>query len=181
MGQDKARVPRLLGIDPGTVRTGWGVIESASGGLFYIGHGTITCSPYEAQGNRLSRIYHGIQDVLSEYNPEGISLEKLFFARNAQSALKLGQVRGVALLAAAERSFPVCEYSSAEIKQAVVGYGQATKNQVQKMVSQLLGLSGEVGEDAADALAAAICHAHQQGYQALLAGALPGPSRQIRR
>ncbi|MGH7831209.1 MAG: crossover junction endodeoxyribonuclease RuvC, partial [Candidatus Binatia bacterium] len=152
---------RIVGIDPGTVRTGWGVVDVLNGSPHHVAHGTIASSGTDGQARRLSRIYRGLMEILSKYEPEGISVEKVFFARNAQSALKLGQARGIALLAAAERDIAIHEYTSAEIKLAVVGYGQATKDQVQKMVSALLRLSSPMAVDAADALAAALCHLHQ--------------------
>lgn len=172
---------RILGIDPGTVHTGWGIVERAGESLVHLGHGTIGFSSREGQGNRLSRIYRGLRDILSQYEPQGISLEKVFFARNAQSALKLGEVRGVALLAAAESSVSIHEYTSAEIKLAVVGYGQATKEQVQKMVGSLLSFSGRIPGDAADALAAAICYLHQSSFHARVMGALAAGGREARR
>ncbi|MFQ5542242.1 MAG: crossover junction endodeoxyribonuclease RuvC [Candidatus Binatia bacterium] len=172
---------RILGVDPGTVRTGWGVIEMSGGSLLYLAHGTIESPKTQGQGNRLSCIYNGLQEALSRYQPQGISLEKVFFARNAQSALKLGQARGVALLAGAERDITVHEYSSTEIKRAVVGYGHASKVQVQKMVGSLLNLSSRISPDAADALAAAICHLHQGSYQARVLEALPSSGQERRR
>lgn len=164
---------RILGIDPGTVSTGWGVVEMAEGKLRHLAHGIIGSSGGAGQGSRLSRIYRGLQEVLQRYHPDGVSLEKVFFARNAQSALKLGQARGVALLVAAEIDLPIHEYTSAEIKLAVVGYGRASKEQVQKMVTSLLYLSGRLSPDAADALAAAICYLHQRSFHARVIGALP--------
>ncbi len=172
---------RIMGIDPGTVVTGWGVVESAGSSLVHLAHGTIGTSGTQGQGARLSRIYRGIREILERYEPDGVSLEKVFFARNAQSALKLGQARGVAFLAAAEQSVIVHEYTSAEIKVAVVGYGQATKEQVQKMVASLLDLPGKIAGDAADALAAAICHLHQQTFRARVLGALPEGVRSMSR
>lgn len=172
---------RILGIDPGTVHTGWGVVERVGESLVHLAHGTIGSSGREGQGDRLSRIYRALRDVLSRYEPQGISLEKVFFARNAQSALKLGEVRGIALLAAVESSISIHEYTSAEIKLAVVGYGQATKEQVQKMVASLLSLSGRIPGDPADALAAAICHLHQSTFHARVMGALAAGGRQARR
>ena len=172
---------RILGVDPGTVRTGWGVIEVSGSSLLYLAHGTIEPPKTQGQGSRLSCIYHGLQEVLSRYQPQGISLEKVFFARNAQSALKLGQARGVALLAGAENDITVHEYSSTEIKMAVVGYGHASKVQVQKMVGSLLHLSSLISSDAADALAAAICHLHQRSYQARVLEALPSSGQEGRR
>jgi crossover junction endodeoxyribonuclease RuvC len=114
------------------------------------------------------------------YHPDRISLEKVFFARNAESALKLGQARGVALLAAAESQLEVYEYSSNEIKSAVVGYGHATKEQVQKMVASLLDISEKIAADAADALAAAVCHIHREAFQARILEAAPEWSAALR-
>jgi crossover junction endodeoxyribonuclease RuvC len=161
--------------------TGWGVVELVKGRPRHLAHGTIASPASDSQQSRLSRIYRGLQEIFSTYGPEGVSLEKVFFARNAQSALKLGQARGVALLAAAENNLPVYEYASAEIKLAAVGYGQATKEQVQKMVASLLELSATVPQDAADALAAAICHLHQQPFHARVLAALPQAKPAARR
>ncbi|MCH8055830.1 MAG: crossover junction endodeoxyribonuclease RuvC [Deltaproteobacteria bacterium] len=172
---------RVLGIDPGTVVTGWGVVAMEGSSLLHLAHGTIVSSRSCGQGSRLSRIYRGLQEVIKRYEPEGISLEKVFFARNAQSTLKLGQARGVALLAAAENNVAIHEYASAEVKLAVVGYGQATKEQVQKMVASLLHLSGRLPNDAADALAAAICQLHQGAFHARVMGALSGLGQEVHR
>ncbi|MFQ5683739.1 MAG: crossover junction endodeoxyribonuclease RuvC [Candidatus Binatia bacterium] len=170
---------RVLGIDPGTVHTGWGVIEMVGGSLLHLAHGTISSSGSEEQARRLKRIYHGLQEVLKLYEPQEISLEKVFLARNAQSALKLGQARGIALLAAAENDMTIQEYASAEIKLAVVGYGQATKEQVQQMVGSLLGLSERISRDAADALAAAICNLHQQTFHARVVRSLSATRQEV--
>lgn len=172
---------RILGIDPGTVSTGWGVVEAVGGRLCHLAHGTIGALGGSGHGRRLSRIYRGLQDIVRRYEPQGVSLEKVFFARNAESALKLGQARGIALLAAAENELAIHEYSSAEIKVAVVGYGRASKEQVQKMVASLLHITGRVPADAADALAAAICHLHQRHFHARVVGALPIAGREMRR
>ena len=183
-----------MGIDPGTVVTGWGVVEMAGGSLLHLGHGTIKAESGRRKAERgnssfilrpsyfsLCRIYRGLQEVLRRHQPQGISLEKVFFARNPQSALKLGQARGVALLAAAENNIAIHEFTSAEIKLAVVGYGQATKEQVQKMVASLLHLTESVPGDAADALAAAICYLHQHDFHARVMGALPSSGRGLGR
>jgi crossover junction endodeoxyribonuclease RuvC len=164
---------RILGIDPGSLVTGWGIVESVGNSLSHVACGTIATAGAQAQGTRLSLIYRGIQQIIVRYHPDGISLEKVFFARNPQSALKLGQARGVALLAAAESQLDVYEYSSNEIKSAVVGYGHATKEQVQKMVASLLHVSEKMAVDAADALAAAVCHVHRQAFQARILEAAP--------
>ena len=172
---------RILGIDPGTVATGWGVVEMVGGSLLHLDHGTIGSSSGLGQGSRLKRIYHGLQEILARYEPQGVSLEKVFFARNAASALKLGQARGVALLAAAERGIALHEYATAEIKLAVVGFGQASKEQVQKMVASLLRLPEPIPADAADALAAAICYLHQRAFHARVKGAIPIDGQAARR
>ena len=164
---------RILGIDPGTVVTGWGIVATVGSSLSHVACGTIATVGSRGQGERLSRIYRGMQQIITRYHPNGVSLEKVFFARNAQSALKLGQARGVALLAATENQLDVYEYSSNEIKLAVVGYGHATKDQVQKMVASLLHVSEKMAADAADALAAAVCHVHRQAFQARIVEAVP--------
>lgn len=110
-------------------------------------------------------MFGALKDVIREHRPDSMSIEKVFLARNVQSALKLGQVRGVALLAAAEGNLTVAEYTSVQVKHAVVGYGHAAKEQVQKMVASIFKLADCPDEDAADALAAAICHGHQLNFQ----------------
>jgi crossover junction endodeoxyribonuclease RuvC len=172
---------RILGIDPGSMITGWGVVETVGNSLRHVAHGTIQASAAEPLGARLKKIYHGIEQTLAVYGPDGMSLEQVFFAHNAQSALKLGQARGVALLAAAHSQVAVHEYSAAEIKVAVVGYGQATKEQVQTMVSSLLRIPAKLAADAADALAAAICHLHCQAFRSRLLEAMPKRPTEVRR
>ncbi len=152
----------ILGIDPGSLITGWGVVELEGSRLRCRSHGTVAVAATLGLAERLHRIYRALRAVIEECQPTVVSLEKVFFSRNAQSALKLGQARGVALLAAAEHHLDVAEYSAAEIKVAVVGYGRASKEQVQKMVGALLVLRGAMRSDASDALAAAICHAHRE-------------------
>ena len=164
----------ILGIDPGSIHTGWGLIETAGNALRHVAHGTVSPANSIALGARLSEIYRGLQEIMDRYQPAAVSIEKVFFSRNVQSALKLGQARGVALLAAAQNQVSLAEYSAAEIKVAVVGYGQATKEQVQKMVNVLLGLRGPMRADAADALAAAICHIHRRTFQNLVVQSLNG-------
>jgi crossover junction endodeoxyribonuclease RuvC len=171
----KPPIPEIiLGIDPGSLVTGWGLVEVAGNQLHHISHGTIITTAAVGLPLRLSQIHHGLREVIERHQPSMVSLEKVFFSRNVQSALKLGQARGVALLAAAERELGVAEYSAAEIKVAVVGYGQATKVQVQRMVNVLLGLRGAIRADAADALASAICHAHRRTFQNLVIRSMTG-------
>jgi crossover junction endodeoxyribonuclease RuvC len=147
------------------------VVELEGNQLRHVAHGILGTSAALGQAERLWRIHHGIEEVIERYRPAAMSLEKIFFSRNAQSALKLGQARGMSMLAAAENQVAVSEYSATEIKVAVVGYGHATKEQMQKMVSALLGVSAALRADAADALAAAICHIHRRAYQARIIGA----------
>ena len=153
---------RVLGIDCGTEYTGYGVVELRDDErLVCIVCGTIRVSPRDPMPTRLSRISIGLQELIYEHRPDHVAIEDVFYAVNVKSALKLGQVRGVAMLAAATAGLEVAEYSPLSIKSAVVGYGKAEKHQVQQMVTRLLNLD-QVPEspDAADALAIAICHLH---------------------
>ena len=164
----------ILGIDPGSLVTGWGLVELEGRRLRCHSHGVIGTSPTVSLAERLSQIYRGLCEVIEHHQPAVVSLEKIFFSRNVQSALMLGQARGVAVLAAAEHRVGIAEYSAAEIKLAVVGYGRATKDQVQKMVSALLTVRGAMRADAADALAAAICHIHRRSFPAATVESLNG-------
>src|ERR1700684_3847878 len=153
---------RVLGIDCGGAYTGYGVVEmDPSGHLLCLTYGAIKLSPREPLARRLSRIYDGLGGLIVEHQPDEVAIEGIFYALNVKSALKLGQVRGVAMLAAAAAGLAVAEYAPLTIKSAVVGYGRAEKQQVQHMVTRLLNLA-EIPEppDAADALAIAICHLH---------------------
>jgi crossover junction endodeoxyribonuclease RuvC len=153
---------RVLGIDCGTEYTGYGVVELlADNRLVCVAFGAIKLSPRQPMPARLARIYRQLREIISEHRPDRVAIEDVFYAVNVKSALKLGQVRGVAMLAAASAGIEVAEYSPLSIKSAVVGYGKAEKHQVQQMVTRLLKLD-EVPEspDAADALAIAICHLH---------------------
>jgi crossover junction endodeoxyribonuclease RuvC len=168
VAQTTARYPHresILGIDPGSILTGWGLVELAGNQLCHIANGVIGAPSGLCQAERLLEIHRGIEVIMKRYRPQAVSLEKVFFSQNAQSALKLGQARGMAMLAAAQNHIDVSEYSATEIKVAVVGYGHASKEQIQKMVGALLGLRGALRPDAADALAAAICHLHRRTYQ----------------
>jgi crossover junction endodeoxyribonuclease RuvC len=150
---------RVLGIDCGTERTGYGVIDSDGRSHRLVAAGVIRTSPKEALPGRLAVIARQLRAVVQEHRPEAAAVEEVFHAANVQTALKLAQVRGAALLTVAEAELEIGEYSPLEIKTSVVGYGRAEKHQVQLMVRSLLGLKAELEEDAADALAAAICHA----------------------
>ena len=149
---------RILGIDPGSHRTGWGVITAAGTRLAHVAAG-----PRAGGGGplpeRLFAIATGLEEVLRAHSPEAMAVETIFHARNAQSALRLGHARGVALLCAARVGVPVFEYTAGQIKQATTGRGRADKAQVQQLVRIILGCTEELGLDASDALAAAICHA----------------------
>ena len=153
---------RVLGVDCGTEYTGYGVVElCADGKLTCQTCGAIKLSHRDPMAVRLARIFEGLAAIIREHQPEEVAIEEVFYAVNAKSALKLGQVRGVAMLAASSAGLDVAEYSPLSIKSAVVGYGRAEKLQVQHMVSCLLQLA-QIPEsaDAADALAIAICHLH---------------------
>src|SRR5262252_2369155 len=158
--QYTAESMRVLGIDCGTEYTGYGVVElRADDSLLCLDCGAIKVPPREPMPTRLSRISSRLQELIAEHRPDRVAIEDVFYAVNVKSALKLGQVRGVAMLAAAKAGLDVAEYSPLSIKSAVVGYGKAEKHQVQQMVARLLRLP-QIPEpaDAADALAIAICH-----------------------
>jgi crossover junction endodeoxyribonuclease RuvC len=153
---------RVLGIDCGTECTGYGVVElGRNGKLLCLTCGAIKLSPRHALPAKLATIFTRLGVIIEQYRPDNVAIEEVFYALNVKSALKLGQVRGVAMLAASSTGLTVSEYSPLTIKSAVVGYGRAEKHQVQHMVTQLLNLA-EIPEppDAADALAIAICHLH---------------------
>lgn len=153
---------RVLGIDCGTEFTGYGVVELfATGELHCCTYGAIKLLPRDPMPQRLAKIYSGLRAIIDEHHPDHVSIEDVFYAVNVKSALKLGQVRGVAMLAASSSGLPVAEYAPLSIKSAVVGYGKADKLQVQHMVTRLLRLDAPPDSpDAADALAIAICHLH---------------------
>jgi crossover junction endodeoxyribonuclease RuvC len=153
---------RVLGIDCGTEYTGYGVVELVpTGKLICLANGAIKLSPREALALRLNKIYQRLAELIQQYQPEQVAIEDVFYAVNVKSALKLGQVRGVAMLAAAAAGLQVAEYAPLSIKSAVVGYGKAEKQQVQHMVTLLLDLDQPPEPvDASDALAIAICHLH---------------------
>jgi len=155
---------RVFGIDPGSERTGYGCVESDGSRHRLVTCGAIRTPALASFPDKLLAIHAGLSALLAECRPDGVAIENLFHAVNVRSALKLGHARGVAMLAAVEAGLPVAEYTPAEIKRAVVGYGRAEKPQVQHMVKLLLGLSEAPSpHDAADALAVAICHVHANG------------------
>lgn len=157
---------RILGIDCGTERTGYGVIDSDGRSHTLVSAGVIRTSPREPLETRLLTISSKLRECCAEHRPEFVAVEEVFFAVNARTAIKLAHVRGVALLAAAESRVALAEYSPLEVKMSVVGYGRAEKHQVQQMVASLLHLKAVIdSEDASDALAVAICHANHASTQ----------------
>ena len=151
----------VLGIDPGSRKTGFGVISTHGDKYDYIASGVINVAKFEFS-ERLLRIHQSILEITQQYEPEVFAIEQVFMGKNANSALKLGQARGAAIVAAKIGGLRFAEYMPSEIKQAVVGTGAADKKQVQHMVTKILKLSATPQEDAADALAAAICYAHTE-------------------
>lgn len=152
----------ILGIDPGTHRTGYGLVEKNGRQAKHIDNGLISPMAKLSLAQRLQIIFEQVGAMIQRYRPGEIALEDLFFAKNAKSALKLGHVRGIIMLAAAQQQIPVFEYPPAQIKLAVTGFGQATKEQMQKMVKIHLHLQEVAEENATDALAVALCHAQTQ-------------------
>ena len=152
---------RILGIDPGSRATGYGIIEVDGDRVSAVHHGVIRTGGGEFP-QRLGIIFQGILDLIAEHAPDQVAVENVFVSRNAASALKLGQARGAAVCAAISRSLPVAEHSPRSVKQAIVGRGGADKVQVQHMITVLLNLQQPPEEDAADALAVALCHQHTQ-------------------
>ena len=160
---------RVLGIDPGTASTGYGVVEGDGDSLSLTTYGVITTPANQPLAQRLQHIYRELRSLISEWDPDSAGVEELFFSKNARTALSVGHARGVTLLALAEAGLPIQEYKPAEVKQAVAGYGNAPKQQIQGMVQLLLSLD-EIPrpDDAADALAVAICHFHSARWQSLV-------------
>ena len=169
----------ILGIDPGSRITGYGLIKESNHTLEYIDSGCIRTSPEDELSQKLLQIYDGICQLMDHYSPTEVAIEQVFMHQNPSSALKLGQARGVAMVAAASHRVKISEYSAREIKQTVVGYGAADKDQVNHMVVHLLALSSSPQSDAADALAIAICHSHM--CHGLSAMGKQGTSRRRRR
>ena len=152
---------RILGIDPGSQRTGVGIVDAdASGRATHVFHTPLVLLDAESFPLRLKLLLDGLGEIIEKYRPDEVAIEKVFMARNPDSALKLGQARGAAMCAAVMRDLPVHEYAAKEIKLATVGKGSADKAQVQHMIGVMLNLTGKIQADAADALAVAITHAH---------------------
>ena len=165
---------RILGIDPGLGITGYGVVEKRGNELAYVASGRIVSNERESLALRLSTILDGLAEVIGNFHPGEVAVEKVFVNVNPNSTLLLGQARGAAICAAVMARLPVAEYTALQVKQAVVGQGHARKEQVQEMVKRLLRLPAAPGTDASDALACAICHAHGG------LGAMPVLGRRVR-
>lgn len=158
----------ILGVDPGTAITGYGVLQSDGDDLRTIAYGAITTPADWLMPRRLLFVYQELIALIAKHQPTDAVVEKLFFSKNVRTALSVGQARGVALLAAAQAGLTIHEYTPLQIKQAVVGYGRAEKQQIQQMVKMLLQLDAiPQPDDAADALAIAICHAHSARFERL--------------
>ena len=158
----------ILGIDPGSRITGYGLISKEGNRLIHIDNGAIFTQSAKDFPQRLEQIFSGLSAIIAQYQPEAVAVENVFLAKNAQSALKLGQARGAAIVAAVNVGLSVFEYTALQVKQAVVGSGRAEKVQVQQMIKALLNLPEVAQEDAPDALAVAACHAHSAGMNSIL-------------
>ena len=171
----------ILGIDPGSRVTGYGIINSLTNKLEFIDCGCIRTDS-DSHPERLKEIFNGLCEIIEAHTPQQAAIEEVFMGRNPDAALKLGQARGSAIAACAHHDLPIEEYSAKKIKQAIVGTGAADKQQVQYMVKKLLSLGAKtIPEDAADALAVAICHANTHSSLTRMAGAKPFSRRRLRR
>jgi len=170
VGHDMAAV-RILGIDPGLRRTGWGLIESSGPRLSFIAAGTIRPRENAALPDRLADLFAGLCDAIDQWMPGEAAVEQTFVNKDARATLKLGQARGIALLAPARAGISIAEYAPNAVKKSVVGSGHADKAQIRAMLGVLLPRATPDSDDAADALAIAITHAHHRGAVAVLAGA----------
>lgn len=169
---------RILGVDPGSRLTGYGCVDLVGNQLRLVSHGTLRLSNVSGKATvpleeRLYSIYEGLSEVIQKYRPEVLSVEKVFFAKNAVSALKLGQARGAVILTGMIHSLKIAEYSPTEVKQWVVGYGRADKDEVARVVQLLFGQQEFTTSDASDGVALAICHAYSVGSHPVSAGANP--------
>ena len=168
----------LLGIDPGSRITGYGIIEEIGSQCRYVASGCIRIKDAPLP-ERLQQIFEGINTVIEMYSPQSVGIEQVFMSRNADSALKLGQARGAAIVASVNQGLEVSEYSARQVKQAVVGKGSAEKSQVQHMVKSVLKLDKTPQADAADALAIALCHSHTRSSLIRMAGATGKRNRRL--
>jgi len=161
---------RIIGIDPGLRRCGWGIVESFGNRLSFVASGTITPRVDDELARRLTELHRGLVDLITLYRPDEAAVEETFVSAGARSALQLGQARGVALMTPASLGLPVGEYAANLVKKSIVGTGHAEKGQIQLMVKTLLPQAEFKGADAADALAIAICHAHHRVHRKLAVG-----------
>ncbi|MCC6763376.1 MAG: crossover junction endodeoxyribonuclease RuvC [Deltaproteobacteria bacterium] len=159
----------MLGVDPGTAVTGWGVIERRAGRVAHLAHGSVAPSPRVTPAAKLAAIHGALTDLCRAWRPDVVVLERNFVGRNVQSAFRLGEVRGVAMLVAAAAGIDVAQYPPATVKLAVTGSGRAEKDQVQRAIARELGVADRLGPDAADALAIALCHVHSAHLATALA------------
>jgi len=151
---------RVLGIDPGSIITGYGLVDVSGGKLSHIDNGCVACKKGALLENRLKFIFDSLHEVIVRYTPAVMAVERIFVSKGAASALKLGHARGVAILSAVNKNIDIVQYTPTEVKKAVTGYGRADKEQVKYMVAKLLNIPGPLKTDASDALAVAICHLH---------------------
>ena len=172
---------RIFGIDPGSERTGYGCVETEGSRHRLVVYGAIVARAADAFPNRLAHIHRELTTLIARHHPECVAIENLFHATNVRSALKLGHARGVAMLAAVQAGCEVVEYTPAEVKRAIVGYGRAEKHQVQQMIKLLLGLdAAPAPHDVADALAVAICHLHSAPSEAAKRARAEAPGSTLR-
>jgi crossover junction endodeoxyribonuclease RuvC len=176
-GETRAEPVRVLGVDPGTAVTGWGVVERRDGVVVHLAHGAVTTAPRQSLVAKLASIHAVLLDLCGHWRPDVLALEQSFVGKNVQSAFRLGEVRGVAMLAAAAARITVAEYAPATIKLAVTGTGRGEKEQVQRAIVQELRIAAPLAPDAADALAVALCHLHTSRLRTLVADALAPPGR----
>ena len=168
------RATRIIGIDPGLRRTGWGILDSVGTRLSFVAAGTVTSDDETSLAERLRQLHDGLTDVLRLHAPDEAAVEATFVNRDATATLKLGQARGIALLVPAQAGLVVAEYAPNEVKKTVVGVGHAAKEQIRMMVGVLLPKARYDSADAADALAIAVCHAHHRGVASRLTAAAEG-------
>ncbi|MCI5060797.1 MAG: crossover junction endodeoxyribonuclease RuvC [Alphaproteobacteria bacterium] len=168
---------KILGIDPGLQKTGWGIIESVGHNLSFVACGLIKTTPSKTLPQRLGEIDDQMSEIIERFMPDQAAIEETFVNNNSASSLKLGAARGVAMVVPARQGLIVGEYPANLVKKSVVGAGKAGKGQVGMMIRTLLPACGDIGEDEADALAVAICHAHHAASQAKFGGVLAGAAR----
>ena len=159
---------RILGIDPGIAIVGYGIVDKEGNRYKTVAYDAVTTKAHTPLEDRLEKVYNGVCEIIKEYKPDAMSIEELFFNNNAKTALTVGQARGVIILAAVQNHIPVYEYTPLQVKQALTGYGRASKTQIQQMMKSMLGLT-EVPkpDDVADALAIAVCHGNSMRFNSI--------------